>query len=45
MPRPDKHNEIEFNLLKAGSLTYLLGGHRIMCAAVEKCSTSDVVKV
>jgi len=28
MPRPDRHNEIEFNLLVAGSLTYLLGGHR-----------------
>ena len=29
VPRPDRHNEIELNLLKAGSLTYLLGGHRI----------------
>jgi AraC-like DNA-binding protein len=29
MPRPDKHNEIEFNLLKAGSLTYLFGGQRV----------------
>ena len=29
MPRPDRHNEIELNLLSAGSLTYLLGGHRI----------------
>ena len=28
MPRPDRHNEIEINLLQAGSLTYLLGGHR-----------------
>ncbi|HVR34857.1 MAG TPA: helix-turn-helix domain-containing protein [Methylomirabilota bacterium] len=28
MPRPDKHNEIELNFLSAGSLTYLLGGHR-----------------
>ncbi len=28
MPRPDRHNEIELNLLSAGSLTYLLGGHR-----------------
>lgn len=28
MPRPDKHNEIELNFLRAGSLTYLLGGHR-----------------
>ncbi len=33
MPRPDKHNEIEFNLLKTGSLTYLLGGHRITIEA------------
>jgi len=28
MPRPDRHNEVEMNLLEAGSLTYLLGGHR-----------------
>jgi AraC-like DNA-binding protein len=28
MPRPDRHNEIELNLLASGSLTYLLGGHR-----------------
>jgi AraC-like DNA-binding protein len=28
MPWPDRHNEIELNLLKAGSLSYLLGGHR-----------------
>jgi len=28
MSRPDRHNEIEINLLQAGSLTYLLGGHR-----------------
>jgi AraC-like DNA-binding protein len=33
MPRPDKHNEIEFNLLRAGSLTYLHGGHRITIPA------------
>jgi AraC-like DNA-binding protein len=33
MPRPDKHNEIELNFLKAGSLTYLLGGHRITVEA------------
>jgi AraC-like DNA-binding protein len=33
MPRPDRHNEIEVNLLKSGSLTYLLGGHRITIAA------------
>lgn len=28
MPRPDRHNEIEMNLLLSGSLTYLLGGRR-----------------
>lgn len=28
MPRPDRHNEIELNLLTAGSLSYLLGGRR-----------------
>jgi AraC family transcriptional regulator, melibiose operon regulatory protein len=28
MPRPDRHNEIELNLLTFGSLTYLLGGRR-----------------
>ncbi len=29
MRRPDRHNEIELNLLKHGSLTYLFGGERI----------------
>ena len=28
MTRPDRHNEIELNLMMAGSLTYLLGGLR-----------------
>jgi len=28
MPRADRHNELELNLLDAGSLTYLLGGRR-----------------
>jgi AraC-like DNA-binding protein len=28
MPRPNRHNEVEFNLLRSGSLTYLLGGRR-----------------
>jgi AraC-like DNA-binding protein len=28
MPRPDRHNEVEINLLRSGSLTYLLGGQR-----------------
>lgn len=29
MPRPDRHNEIEINLLFSGSITYLLGGRRM----------------
>jgi AraC family transcriptional regulator, melibiose operon regulatory protein len=29
MRRPDRHNEIELNLLERGSLTYLLGGERV----------------
>jgi AraC-like DNA-binding protein len=29
MPRPDRHNEIEINLLRTGSVTYLLGGRRV----------------
>jgi len=29
MRRPDRHNEIELNLLKNGSLTYLFGGERV----------------
>ena len=33
MPRPDKHNEIEVNFLKGGSLTYLLGGNRMTVKA------------
>ena len=28
MPRASRHNEIEVNLLRSGSLTYLLGGRR-----------------
>ena len=28
MPRPDRHNEIEINFLRSGTLTYLLGGRR-----------------
>ena len=28
MPRPDRHNEVELNFLRFGSLTYLLGGRR-----------------
>jgi AraC-like DNA-binding protein len=33
MPRPDRHNEIEINLLSKGSLTYLLGGRKETVAA------------
>lgn len=29
MPRADRHNEIELNLLDSGTLTYLLGGRRV----------------
>lgn len=28
MSRPDRHNEVELNLLDGGSLTYLMWGHR-----------------
>src|SRR5215213_2290710 len=28
MRRPDRHNEIELNLLQSGSLTYVLGGRK-----------------
>ena len=33
MPRPDRHNEIELNLLTGGSLTYLFGGRRTTIGA------------
>lgn len=33
MQRPDRHNEIEINFLRSGSLTYLLGGQRTTLAA------------
>lgn len=29
MTRPDRHNEIEINLLRTGSLRYLLGGRKV----------------
>ncbi len=29
MPRPDRHNEVELNLLGRGALTYLLGGRKV----------------
>ena len=33
MQRADRHNEIELNLLKRGSLTYLLGGNTVTIPA------------
>jgi AraC-like DNA-binding protein len=33
MRRPDRHNEIELNLLESGSITYLLGGRRVRIEA------------
>lgn len=33
MPRPDRHNEVEINLLAEGSLAYLLGGRKETVAA------------
>ena len=30
MPRPDRHNEIEINLLTGGSITYLINDRKIM---------------
>src|SRR3954467_14852731 len=33
MRRPDRHNEIELNLLQSGSLTYLLGGRKAIVPA------------
>lgn len=33
MPRPDHHNEIELNMLHAGSVTYLLGGSKVRMEA------------
>lgn len=33
MKRPDRHNEIELNLLRRGSLTYLLGGNTVKIPA------------
>jgi AraC family transcriptional regulator, melibiose operon regulatory protein len=33
MARPDRHNEIELNLLETGSLVYLRSGHRIRVRA------------
>lgn len=33
MPRGDRHNEIELNLLESGSLVYLLGGRKVAVPA------------
>jgi AraC family transcriptional regulator, melibiose operon regulatory protein len=33
MPRSDRHNEIELNLLESGSLTYLMGGRKVIVPA------------
>lgn len=33
MPRSDRHNEIEINLLESGRLVYLLGGRRLVVPA------------
>lgn len=33
MSRPDRHNEIEINLLRSGALTYLLGGMKVRVEA------------
>jgi len=33
MKRPDRHNEIELNLLKEGELHYLLGGEKVTIQA------------
>jgi AraC-like DNA-binding protein len=33
MPRPDRHNEIEMNLLDRGSVTYMLGGQAVRIPA------------
>jgi AraC-like DNA-binding protein len=33
MPRADRHNELELNMVDSGSLTYLLGGRRVTLRA------------
>lgn len=38
MPRPDRHNEIELNLLPAGWMTYLLGGKAVTLPARQLCA-------
>ncbi|MGJ8695283.1 MAG: helix-turn-helix domain-containing protein [Verrucomicrobiaceae bacterium] len=38
MRRPDRHNEIELNLLKSGTLTYLFGGKRVSTPSGGLCA-------
>ena len=33
MPRSDRHNEIEINLIESGKLVYLLGGRKVQVPA------------
>ncbi len=35
MSRPDRHNEVEINLLRSGALTYLLGGRKVRVEALH----------
>jgi AraC-like DNA-binding protein len=35
MARPDRHNEVELNLLRTGSVTYLLGGRKVNIPALQ----------
>jgi AraC-like DNA-binding protein len=35
MARPDRHNEVELNLLRTGSVTYLLGGKKVSIPALQ----------
>lgn len=37
MPQPSHHNEIELNLLKSGSVTYMLGGKKVVIEAGKLC--------
>lgn len=37
MRRPDHHNEIELNLIESGSLTFLLGGRKIVIGPGQLC--------
>jgi AraC family transcriptional regulator, melibiose operon regulatory protein len=37
MSRPDRHNEVEINLLRSGSVTYLLGGRKV-CVSAQRLS-------